>query len=323
MREIRERKYLELDVGTSYEGKTVREFLERELHLSERLISRMKYREDGIFLNGERRRTTALLQAGDRLRLSVEDPGESGAVWLAPETPVQIPVLYEDEDLIVVYKPEGMVCHPSFGHFRDSLANHAACLMGWEGTSREMHLIGRLDRDTCGLVAIAKNAGAAAELFREQREGVYRKTYLALAEGVFPEKTGVIDLPLERVPGVFLLRRTAPGGKPAKTFYEVIREQEGRTLVRCRLEHGRTHQIRVHMASAGHPLAGDRLYGPGGAAEVYNRTGNPEDVKRQNDASRGGESLGLCAYRLTFRHPYTGKWIDLTADLPDWAELGK
>ena len=145
------------------------EYLKEKLHFSGRLIARMKYRKDGILLNGVRCRTTAVLTDGDRLRLSVRDPESSSVIWMRPEVILELNILYEDADLLVIFKPEGMVCHPSFGHFRDSLANHAACYLGWEGTSRELHLIGRLDRDTCGLVTVAKNAQAAADLFRQQK----------------------------------------------------------------------------------------------------------------------------------------------------------
>lgn len=316
---MNDREYLELAVPAPFGGRTVQEFLTEKLHYSGRLIARMKYRKDGIFLNGVRCRTTAVLREGDKLRLSVSDPESAKAFWLSPEVPAEIPVLYEDEDLCVVFKPEGMVCHPSFGHFRDSLANHLAQYLGWIGTSREIHLIGRLDRDTCGLITLAKNAGCAAELFRQQKEGLYRKIYLALAEGTFSGKEGVIDSPIEPVPGVLMLRRTGASGKPAKTFYEVLGERDGRTLVRCRLEQGRTHQIRVHMASVHHPLAGDLLYGPGGAFEQYEKTGNPDVVKQMNRTERRREPLGLCAYRLEFRHPCTGEHLSFRAEYPAWA----
>ena len=191
MEETKDREYLEQVIGTDFGGRTVREYLKEKLHFSERLIARMKYRKNGILLNGVRCRTTAVLTDGDRLRLSVRDPESSSVIWMRPEVILELNILYEDADLLVIFKPEGMVCHPSFGHFRDSLANHAACYLGWEGTSRELHLIGRLDRDTCGLVTVAKNAQAAADLFRQQKEGTYLKTYTALAEGIFREKQGV------------------------------------------------------------------------------------------------------------------------------------
>lgn len=319
MEETKDREYLEQVIGTDFGGRTVREYLKEKLHFSERLIARMKYRKDGILLNGVRCRTTAVLTDGDRLRLSVRDPESSSVIWMRPEVILELNILYEDADLLVIFKPEGMVCHPSFGHFRDSLANHAACYLGWEGTSRELHLIGRLDRDTCGLVTVAKNAQAAADLFRQQKEGTYLKTYTALAEGIFREKQGVVDLPLEPVPGVFMLRRTSSEGKPCRTFYEVLGEKGNRTLLQCRLEHGRTHQIRVHMASIGHPLAGDLLYGPGGAFEEYKRTGNPADIRRMNQAGSGREPLGLCASGLSFRQPFTGEELRFQAKLPSWA----
>ena len=383
------RRILTVEIGRERDGKTVRDVMRGELLFSGKLMSRIKYRSDGIMLNGVRVRTTAVLREGDRLCLDITDPEESGSVWAEPPEKAELRVCYEDEDLLIVDKPSGMVCHPSFGHYADSLANHIAYRMGWTGTSREIHMIGRLDRDTCGLVVVAKNAGAAGLLARQREEGIMKKTYLALAEGLIradaePPKNrtdmpdeaawaapeggaagkcfradGCIEGPIGNVPGVLMLRQVDPEGKPARTWYRILghrdimvgdrregtqiehrkelqgdrREEtqmehrkelredrrEG-TLLACRIDHGRTHQIRVHMASIGHPLAGDLLYGPGGAAEEFRRTGDPEKVREINASGKPEESpLGLCAWNMELIQPFTKEKISVWAEKPEWA----
>ena len=190
-------------------------------------------------------------------------------------------VLYEDSDLLIVNKPAGMVCHPSPGHFSDTLANQAAAHLGGTGTAMDMRVTGRLDKDTSGIVTFARNSEAAAMIQRQREDGRLVKIYLALAEGRFEQPEGTVDCPL---------RREAPGS-PRKL----------RTLLACRIEHGRTHQIRVHMASIGHPLAGDPLYGNG----------------------NGQETMGLHAFRLSFQKPFGQGRIEITAESPDWAAFYK
>ena len=320
------RRILTVEIGRERDGKTVRDVMRGELLFSEKLMSRIKYRSDGIMLNGVRVRTTAVLREGDRLCLDITDPEESGSVWAEPPEKAELRVCYEDEDLLIVDKPSGMVCHPSFGHYADSLANHIAYRMGWTGTSREIHMIGRLDRDTCGLVVVAKNAGAAGLLARQREEGIMKKTYLALAEGMI-RADGCIEGPIGNVPGVLMLRQVDPEGKPARTWYRVlghrdimVGDRREKTLLACRIDHGRTHQIRVHMASIGHPLAGDLLYGPGGAAEEFRRTGDPEKVREINASGKPEESLlGLCAWNMELIQPFTKEKITVWAEKPEWA----
>ncbi|MDD6195988.1 MAG: RluA family pseudouridine synthase [[Clostridium] aminophilum] len=351
------RRILTVEIGRERDGKTVRDVMRGELLFSEKLMSRIKYRSDGIMLNGVRVRTTAVLREGDRLCLDITDPEESGSVWAEPPEKTELRVCYEDEDLLIVDKPSGMVCHPSFGHYADSLANHIAYRMGWTGTSREIHMIGRLDRDTCGLVVVAKNAGAAGLLARQREEGIMKKTYLALAEGLIradaespknrtdmPDEAalaapeggaagkcfradGCIEGPIGNVPGVLMLRQVDPEGKPARTWYRIlghrdimVGDRRDGTLLACRIDHGRTHQIRVHMASIGHPLAGDLLYGPGGAAEEFRRTGDPETVREINASAKPEESpLGLCAWNMELIQPFTKEKISVWAEKPEWA----
>ena len=169
----------------------------------------------------------------------------------------------------------------------------------------DMRVTGRLDRETSGIVTFAKNTEAAAGIQKQRADGRLVKIYLALAEGDFAEDRGVVDFPLRREsPGSHRMV-CAADGKAAGTFYRVLERRTGpdgapRTLLACRIEHGRTHQIRVHMAQIGHPLAGDPLYG-NSAAEL------------------SSEPMGLHAYKLSFQQPFSGESVTIRANLPEWA----
>jgi 23S rRNA pseudouridine1911/1915/1917 synthase len=313
-----DRRILSITVTGDLAGITVRDLMKQKLGFSARLMSRVKYRAGGILLNGKPARAAALLAPGDELRLDITDPDSGKCVWVRPEPFLPPEILYEDEDLLILQKPSGLVCHPSFGHYADTLANAAAVYLGYENRAREIHMIGRLDRDTSGLVVIAKNSGAADSLFKQQEEKAFRKVYLAGAIGRFGGDI-VIDRPIGRIPGVLMLRQACPEGKPAKTRCRALAVSGNEVLTACTLEQGRTHQIRVHLASEGHPLAGDLLYGPGGAREAFLATGDPGVVRIMNEAGSGGE-LHLCAYMAVLRQPFTGKILRVTARYPRWAE---
>ena len=254
--------------------------------------------------------------------------GKPGKIWEAPAPELAahpLEVLYEDEDLLIVNKPAGMVCHPSPGHYSDTLANQAAALLGGTGTAMDMRVTGRLDRETSGIVTFARNSEAAAMIQRQREDGRLVKTYLALAQGDFAQEEGVVDAPIRReAPGSHYMV-CAADGKPARTFYKVLARMAGpdgepRTLLQCRIEHGRTHQIRVHMAKIGHHLVGDPLYGVG-RAEV------PDGDEQPGERPAGGslcpekmpEEMGLHAYRLTLYRPFDGDRIEITAKAPAWA----
>lgn len=221
-------------------------FLRQDCGVSRRQISRLKHMPDGMTRSGQIIRSVDLVYSGDIIRLQIEDTTDIPA---NPELAVS--VVFEDEDLLVFDKPAGMPVHPSLNHRTDTLGNAFAAHYP-ELTFRPVH---RLDRNTSGLTAVAKHPVAAANL-----HGRICKTYLALACGALPE-SGTITAPIGRVPDSLIQRCVSPDGKPAVTHYKVIQKCGKYTLIQLCLETGRTHQIRVHMAYIGCPLAGDDLYG--------------------------------------------------------------
>ena len=250
--------------------------------------------------------------------------GKPGKIWEAPapelaEHPLE--VLYEDEDLLIVNKPAGMVCHPSPGHYSDTLANQAAAHLGAIGTAMDMRVTGRLDRETSGIVTFARNSETAAMIQRQREDGRLVKIYLALAQGDFESEEGVVDSPIRReAPGSHYMV-CAQDGRPARTFYKVLARTKGadgrpRTLLECRIEHGRTHQIRVHMAKIGHPLVGDPLYGDGSAENIA-EDGELQEVC-SGPVNTCQEEMGLHAFYLSLFRPFGGDKIEITAREPEW-----
>lgn len=275
------------------QDQTIREYLQKELHFSRRQISSLKYRADGIRVNGLPQRVTYVLKAGDILEIV---PKSAGSLYLDHGTFTEPPViLYEDGDLLIVNKPSGIVCHPSPGHYADTLANQVAAYCAEKGENWTIRLIGRLDKDTSGAVIFAKNSETAALISQKIKTD---KTYFALAEGQFPKSSGMIDLPIGPDEAIRGKMTISDSGKEAQTFYEVIADLRSCTLLKVRIEHGRTHQIRLHLAASGHPLVGDPMYGSG-------------------EPGRTHAMLHCRSVRLD--HPFTGEEILAKAPFPeDW-----
>ena len=216
-----------------------------------------------------------------------------------------IRILYEDEDVIVLNKPAGTVSHPSHGHYRDSLANYLAEYYEASGKSGKLRIVGRLDKDTSGTILFAKNAPAASRLFRQKDTGLFRKTYLAIADNPPEEneknKWNIIDSPIGPVPGTLMKQQiiAPPDGKSALTRYICCGGHDGISVIQAEIDTGRTHQIRVHLASAGHPLIGDKMYG--GTA----------------DEAAGADRALLHAWKMSFKQPFGTEIINLTATIPE------
>lgn len=283
-------KYIQAAVETP---KKLAHFLSQDMGLTKRQIRQAKFRQEGICVNGIRSRVTDVLKPGDQVRVLLEEGDRESSQLGSLEG--ELSVLYEDEDILAVDKPAGLVVHPSGGHYGDSLANLAVGYYRKQGMAVKIRPVGRLDRDTSGIVVFAKNQVAAARLSAQKADGRYQKTYLALAEGVPEPQKGTICAALVRDEEHPMKMRTAKEGLLAVTHYEVAGDFGTYSLLRIVIETGRTHQIRVHMSSAGHPLLGDRLYG--------------------TDTTIGRGALHAAACR--FFQPFTGEEILLKARLPE------
>ena len=287
---------MRLTVTEQDDGLTVKEFLAARLDLSSKMLKYLKYRPDGILQNGVRVTVRSRLRQGDILTLGIRD------VQNPPHLdPVDLPleILYEDEELVVPSKPADMPTHPSHDHWRDTVANALAFRYASAEIPFVFRPINRLDRDTSGLLLVARNKLSAGRLTRFLQAGKIQKTYLAIVEGSDIPSEGKIEKPLHRSRDSVIVREVCdlgdPGAEPALTLYKTLARGNDCALVEAHPVTGRTHQLRVHFASIGHPLAGDTLYG------------------LQNGRT---ERQALHAYRLSFPHPSTGKILSLTAPLP-------
>lgn len=239
------------EVTVSEEYPTLRDFL-RRAGFSYSLTKEAK--RGSILLNGEPVTVRATVRAGDRVEVYVKERKSEGI------TPIDIPltVLYEDEDILAVDKPVNMPTHPSKGNNLLTLANAVMAYFGGDFVFRSVN---RLDRDTSGIVIIAKNQISAGEMSKSMKAGLWQKEYEALVVGRPTPMAGVIDEPIERVAEGNIKREVRADGKRAVTEYRVVEERGENSLCRIALKTGRTHQIRVHMAHIGHPLVSDFLYG--------------------------------------------------------------
>ena len=287
-------------------GLTIQQYLKQIAGFSNAQIRSMKFTENGICLGGQRVRVTTRLSEGDVLEILLETKSSSSAHLLSFE---QMPdILYEDADVIAVNKPAGMAVHPSHGHYQDTLANQLAYYFRKNTQQVEIHSIGRLDLETSGIVLFARHRAAAARLSRQREDGRLQKTYLAICSGIFAEKNGTLNGAIAPLPGSLMKMRVSKDGKPAVTHYQVQKQYMEAALVRLTLETGRTHQIRVHMAYAGHPLIGDRLY--------FADTDQKADVDAEN-CFAGIKRAALHASRICFYQPFEGKRITVEAPFPE------
>ena len=239
-------------VPDEYEDKKVVHFLRGYCGFSSRLVRSIKFTEDGMKLNGQKTRTIDRLKSGDVVTVYMPDSGD------APEPmKADISIIYEDDDILVINKSPFMAMHPTHNHQGDTLANAVAAYLAEKGINSSFRSVGRLDKGTSGVVVCALNPLAACRL-----SGNIKKEYCALVKGQLTG-TGSIDVPIYRPDPMKTLRACSYelGVETALTHWTVEKTFENATFISLKLETGRTHQIRVHMAFAGHPLAGDDMYG--------------------------------------------------------------
>jgi 23S rRNA pseudouridine1911/1915/1917 synthase len=279
------------------ERATVWGVLTCQLGASRALIRRLKAC-DGILLNGVPVKVHQPAREGDALELALPEPASEGV----DAEPVPLDILFEDEDLVVLNKPPGRVVHPTHGCHHGTLANGLAHRYRTQGMAFRCHPVHRIDRETSGLVVFARHTYAHQQLAEQLVAYKLDREYLALVAGLVHDQSGTIEAPIARLPGPGGYRVVAEHGQPALTRYRVLARSIARneTLLGLTLETGRTHQIRVHMAHAGHPLLADKLYG----------APHPTLLRQ-----------ALHARTLRFRHPRTRQEVGFEAPLP--ADMGE
>jgi 23S rRNA pseudouridine1911/1915/1917 synthase len=283
------------DLVADVAGERLDVFVARRLPALTRSRVQRLIADGRVLAAGQRARASLRLDAGQHVSVEVPPPAEA---TVAPER-IPLDILFEDADLIVVNKPAGMTVHPSPGHESATLVNailaHCDDLSGIGGVLRP-GIVHRLDRDTSGLILVAKNDAAHNSLARQLKERRVEKVYLALVEGTPKPPEGVIDAPIARDPRNRQRMAIVEGGRASVTAYRVVERFTGASLVEARPKTGRTHQIRVHLAAIGHPIIGDRIYG------------KPSPLVARHF---------LHACRIEFAHPRTGDRVEFEAPLPD------
>ena len=287
---------LEKKVENVVEGTKLREYLKREMGISTRLI-RSASIQKRIFVNDEVVKMNRVIKSGEIIKIDLEKEESQN---IAPEK-IDIEIVYEDEDILVVNKKPFMVVHPTKTYQSGTLANGVINYFMENNQNCIVRLVSRLDMNTSGLIIIAKNQFSHGMLSKAMSENKVEKRYLAIAHGIFKEKQGTIDKPIYRPEGIEngTRRIVDERGQRSITHYKVVEEFGDSSLVECKLETGRTHQIRVHLSHLGHPIYGDVLYGDG--------DNEGHLIERQ----------ALHAYGLDFKSPRTEKELSLRAELPD------
>lgn len=287
---------LRITVKEDEAGWTVRDVLQQSYGVSRRLLISAKHAGE-IQLNSSPVYVTVRVEAGDVITVIL--PEESSESLEPEEMPLDI--RYEDQDFMCVAKPAGLVVHPTRTHESGTLANGVVAYWLARGEKRKFRPVNRLDKDTSGLLLVAKNQWAHEQFSRMQQEKTMRRTYQAIVHGVMEQDEEFVDAPIGLRDDSIIERQVRADGQWARTYYQVLLRGQEASMVQLQLETGRTHQIRVHMSHLGHPLLGDDLYG-----------GSRERINRQ----------ALHAVHLSFIHPRTKVQCDLHEPLPpDMASL--
>ena len=290
---------LSFNISIEEEGQRIDKYLSNKIEDKSRSFIQGLIDEEKVKANGKIIKSNYKIKRNDFIEVEMPEPVELN---VCPEK-MNLDILYEDEDVLVVNKDKGVVVHPAPGNYTGTLVNgilyHCTELSGINGVIRP-GIVHRIDKDTSGVLVIAKNDEAHNGLAEQFKEHSIKREYYALVEGKFSNPKGTIDKPISRDKKERIKMAINSDGKRAVTHYEVLEQYDkGVSLVKCTLETGRTHQIRVHMASIGHPLVGDLVYG----------------YKRQKFNIEG---QALHAKVLGFIHPRTKRYIEFTSELPEY-----
>lgn len=288
-------------VNENDKGKRLDIYIAENFNELSRTMIKKLIESNNILVNGKSEKVSYKVQANDNISIDVPEAKETKLK--AQEIPLDI--IYEDSDIIVVNKPKGMVVHPANGNPDGTLVNAilSICKNSLSGIGGELRpgIVHRLDKDTSGLIIVAKNDKAHINMSEQIKERNVKKTYIALVRGNVPEEEATINMPIGRSTKDRKKMAVTKNGKQAITHFKVLKRYSKYTLLEIKIETGRTHQIRVHMAEIGYPVVGDAVYSNG-----------------KNEFGIEGQMLH--AYKLEFMHPITNKHMELTATLPQYFE---
>ena len=270
---------------------TINQILQNELQISSRLLYKL-IKMQKILLNNKICDTRSITNAADIITIDFNYEEDNSNIV---PTQMNLDIVFEDDWLLIINKPAGIAVHPSILHYSDSLCNGIRFYFDKIGLKKQVRPVNRLDLNTSGLVVFSKCEYIQECLIFQMKCHKFKKEYLAICNGIFDKKSGTISLPIARKENSIIERCISENGQLSTTHYEVIKEFNGYSLVKCILETGRTHQIRVHMAAIGHPLIGDDLYGS--ISDLIDRQ-------------------ALHCYNLQFIHPVNNNVLNFYGELP-------
>lgn len=269
----------------------IKEVIKVYFKISDRLLLRLKNSKN-ILLNNTPTYISKEVSPGDEITVIIDFVEDNSNIV---PTKIDLDIIYEDDYYLIINKPAHLPVHPSMLHYANSLSNGVKFYFDSIGLKKKIRPVNRLDKDTSGIVIFAKNEYIQECLVSQMKTKDFQKEYIAVCNGIFKEKSGTINLPIARKPGSIIERCVRTDGDSSITHYEVIQQLDNYAIVKCMLETGRTHQIRVHMSAINHPILGDTLYGKPNS-----------NIDRQL----------LHAYKVSFIHPIFHKKVEYTAEIP-------
>lgn len=274
----------------------VKEILKTKFQISDRLLVKLKNQKK-ILLNSNIAFVNSKVKISDKIEVDLDFEEDNSNI---PSTEMDLDIIYEDESYLIVNKPAGIPVHPSMDHYKDSLSNGIKYYFDSIAIHKKIRPVNRLDKNTSGIVIFAKNEYIQECLVRQMKEDTFVKEYIAICDGIFEQKQGTINAPIARKENSIIERCINKNGANSITHYKVLKEfrnnDNSYSIVKCKLETGRTHQIRVHMQYIGHPLLGDTLYAR--PSTLINRQ-------------------ALHSYKTSFVHPISNKAVTYIAPLPE------